>query len=90
MDHWHVILDGYGDLEKYSGDVITKDGEVIGTWTADAEDHCSFTPLGEAEAIIWNPFLGLFCREVAEWHKEREAMRELERTHKPKQTGDET
>ncbi len=69
MDHWYVTLNGYGETGRDSGDVYTKDGEVIGTWSADAEDHCSFTPLGETESIIWEPFLGLFCKEVAEWHK---------------------
>lgn len=75
MDHWHVILDGYGDNDREAGDVITKDGEVIGTWSADAEDHCSFTPLGQTDPIIWNPFLGPFCRAVADWHEEMEARR---------------
>lgn len=74
MDHWLIILDGYGDRGRESGDVVTNDGEVIGTWTADAEDHCSFTPLGAAEPIIWQPFLGLFCRDVADWHAKKEAV----------------
>ena len=84
MDHWNVTLDGYGERERDSGDVITKDGEIIGTWSADAEDHCSFTPRGQTEPIIWNPFLGLFCKSVAEWHEEQEAQRKVE---KPPQRG---
>lgn len=78
MKHWKVILDGYGDRGKDSGYVCTQDGEVIGEWSADAEDHCSFTPLGRAEPIIWNPFLGLFCQDVFDWHAAKIAGREAE------------
>ncbi|GAB1480034.1 hypothetical protein MASR2M74_26050 [Paracoccaceae bacterium] len=73
MKHSKVILDGYGDRGKESGDVYTQDGEVIGAWSADAEGHCSFIPLGQAEPIIWNPFLGLFCRDVFDWHEAKAA-----------------
>jgi hypothetical protein len=81
MDYWHVTLDGYDVPERESGDVITKDGEIIGTWSADAEDHCSFTPTGQTEPSIWNPFLGLFCKSVAAWYEEQEALRKVERPH---------
>ncbi len=73
MDHWLVTLDGNGQTGRDSGDVYTKDGEVIGTWSSDAEGHCSFTPYGETEPVISEPFLGLFCKEVADWHKVKEA-----------------
>jgi hypothetical protein len=76
MDHWKIILDGYREPGRDGGDVYTRDGEVIGTWSADPEDHCSFTPLGETQSIIWEPFLGLFCKEVAAWYEAREAERE--------------
>lgn len=75
MDHYHVYMDGYGDRERDSGDVITKDGEVIGTWVLDPEDHPGFIPLGETEEVIWSPWIGEFCRLVKEWHEEREAAR---------------
>ena len=73
MDHYHVIMDGYGSSD--SGDVITKAGEVIGTWVLDPEDHPSFIPLGETEHVIWVPWVGQFCKLVKEWHEEREAQK---------------
>lgn len=72
-DHWHVTLDGYGDGD--TGDVVTKHGEVIGTWVLDPEDHPGFIPLGETEQIIWSPWIGEFCKLVKEWHEEQEARR---------------
>lgn len=75
MDHWHVTLDGYGERDRISGDIITKFGEIISIWSADAEDHCSFTPSGETAPIIWEPFLGIFCKRIAEWHEKREAQK---------------
>lgn len=70
MEHWKIILDGWGEGD--TGDVVTKDGEVIGTWTADENDHCSFTPDGADEPIYHNVFLGLFCAWIAEWHQKQD------------------
>ena len=67
MEHWKVMLEGY--RERDSGDVITKDGEIIGTWASDENDFCSFTPNGEQEPIFMHPMLGPFCTLVAEWHE---------------------
>lgn len=74
-DHWHVSLDGYGDREKFSGDVISKDGEVLGTWVLDPEGHPGFIPLGETEEVISSFWIGEFCKLIKEWHEEREAAR---------------
>jgi len=70
MEHWKVILEGHGECE--SGCVITRDGEVIGTWAVDENDFCSFTPNGEQKPIFLDPMLGPFCTRVAEWHEGRE------------------
>lgn len=67
MQHWKITL--YGHQEFDTGDVVTKDGEIIGTWSCDENDFYSFTPNGKAEPIFENPFLGLFCSQVAEWHE---------------------
>lgn len=67
MQHWKVTLFGYGEFDF--GDVVTKDGEVIGTWSSDENDFHSFTPNGKEEPIFVSPFLGPFCSWVAEWHE---------------------
>ena len=67
MATWKITLAGYGDT--YTGDVITDDGEVIGTWASDENDHCSFTPSGEQEPVLYNPFVGQLCKQIAYWHE---------------------
>ena len=52
-----------------SGDVVTKDGEVLGTWRADENGHASFLPTGEDEALFFDVFLGNLARRIAEWHE---------------------
>lgn len=65
-NHWRVLLDGYGEHE--TGDVITKDGEIIGTWSLVDDVFCTFTPNGAEEHIFFEPHLGLLCSRIAEWH----------------------
>lgn len=72
QDHFHVLIDGYGEDGKEEGDVITQDGEVIGTWSIDLNDFLYFTPNGQAEHIIGGPFFGIVCKEIREWHEEQE------------------
>ncbi|MDO5622731.1 MAG: hypothetical protein Q4G24_14845 [Paracoccus sp. (in: a-proteobacteria)] len=73
MQHWKVILEHYGERDR--GDVVTKDGEVIGTWSADENDFCSFTPYGEQQPIFVNPFPGLLCDQIVEWHEAQRQIR---------------
>ena len=66
MDHWHVTLEGF---PSDGGDVISKDGEVIGTYTCDDNDCCEFIPDGADAPVITSMMIGPFCREIAEWHE---------------------
>lgn len=51
------------------GAVMTKDGEYLGTWDADETDAIyEFTPDGANEPLLCDPFMGLLCRNIAEWH----------------------
>lgn len=50
------------------GSVITRDGEYIGTWEMDENDHPSFTPLGETEVLFFEMWVGLLCQKIADWH----------------------
>lgn len=71
MDHFHVILEGF---PADGGDVISKDGEVIGTYTCDDNDYCEFRPNGSEVAIISGYHVGIFCSDIAEWHQKQESM----------------
>lgn len=68
--YWSVVLEGYGPGVE-NGDVITHDGEIIGQWQLEAEDHFQFIPDGEVEVAIWSAWLGEFCEAVAGWHEVR-------------------
>ena len=66
MDHYHVFLEGF---PADSGHVVTKDGEIIGTYTCDDNDYCEFTPTGAHEPVAYGSHIGPFCEDVAKWHE---------------------
>jgi len=70
--HWKVLLEGHG--ERDTGDVITKDGEIIGTWSLVDDVFYTFTPDGAEEHIFFDPFLGRMCSDIAQWHEGREPV----------------
>jgi hypothetical protein len=70
LDHFHVTLEGF---PADGGDVISNDGEVIGTYTCDDSDHCEFTPNGSDGPTISGYHVGPFCSDIAEWHRKRES-----------------
>lgn len=51
------------------GSVITRDGEYIGTWQMDENEHPSFYPTGASEAKFFSVFVGSLCRTIADWHE---------------------
>jgi hypothetical protein len=51
------------------GSVVTKDGEYIGTWTMDENEHPSFTPDGASKPMFYDNWVGLLCRKIMEWHE---------------------
>lgn len=57
-------------LEDFS--VVTQDGEYLGTWELDAEDHPSFTPDGQSQTLLWSPWVGLLCEKIAEWYQSKQ------------------
>lgn len=58
--HWNILLDS-------SGDVITRDGEIIGTWSTDDSDaFYEYTHNGASEPLFGSPFKGLLCKYI--WH----------------------
>jgi hypothetical protein len=65
-EHWKVILDGHPTRE--TGHVITRDGEIIGTWTLIDDVFYAFTPEGSQDQLFFSPHLGLLCSDIEEWH----------------------
>ncbi len=52
------------------GSVVTRDGELIGTWAMDQYDTPSFTPDGEEAILFEAPLIGLLCIRIRKWHEE--------------------
>ena len=53
------------------GSVVTQDGEYLGTYELDENDHPSFIPDGETEVLFFDVFIGLLCERIAAWHEGR-------------------
>lgn len=51
------------------GSVVTRDGEYLGNWEMDENDHPSFTPDGETEVLFFEMWIGLLCQKIADWHE---------------------
>lgn len=68
---YEINFIGWEDKGVHSGDVITRDGEYLGTWKIDENDHPSFVPDGETEELFFNPFLGLLIDKIRKWHIQR-------------------
>ncbi|WP_375186153.1 hypothetical protein [Pseudooceanicola sp.] len=47
-------MTGYHN-QAFQGDVLLVDGEVIGSWKADEEEWCYFTPVGASKHAIEAP-----------------------------------
>ncbi len=62
-----IILTQYftNDCE---GDVLTVDGEVLGTWHADEEEWCTLTLTGKAEHELGAPSPWMLHDSIIEWH----------------------
>lgn len=70
-EHWKVFLDGMGESD--TGDVITTaDGEIIGSWSLVDDVFYTFTPNGAQNHLYFEPFLGIMCMKIADWHESRE------------------
>ena len=52
------------------GSVITEDGEYIGSWELDENGFAYFTPDGSSEVMLTDPFVGLLCKQIEDWHYE--------------------
>lgn len=51
------------------GSVVTKYGEVIGSWSMDQDEFPSFTPNGAASPSIQHVWVGLLCNRIADWYE---------------------
>lgn len=64
--HWQVIL--LEAREADTGDVITRDGEFLGTWDLVEGVFWSFTPDGADNSLCFEPRLGAFCYLIEAWN----------------------
>jgi hypothetical protein len=50
------------------GSVVTQQGEYLGTWDTDENDHPFFTPDGESEVLLFDVFIPMLCDRIEAWH----------------------
>ena len=53
------------------GSVVTRDGELIGTWGLDQYEFASFVPDGEDICLFEAPLVGLLCMSIREWYESK-------------------
>jgi len=51
------------------GSVITKDGEYIGKWEMDENEHPSFFPTGASKPLFYDAWVRMLCEKIREWHE---------------------
>jgi hypothetical protein len=56
---------------REDGSVVTEDGEYLGTWQTDENDHPSFTPDGDSVALIFDVSIPALCDRIEEWLESR-------------------
>jgi len=65
-----INLLGYPD--QSGGEVVTRDGEVLGHWRLSGDESLKlveFIPLGASEALFRDHFIGLLCESISDWHE---------------------
>lgn len=63
-----------GAYEEEDGDVATKDGEIIGTWTLVHGALYNFTPTDGDKPIFTDPFVWSLCNRIGEWLEAQEHL----------------
>ena len=65
-----INLVGYP--EQSDGDVVTRDGEVLGRWRMSGDEALEiveFIPDGAKEVLFQDHFLDVLCSNIRDWHK---------------------
>lgn len=56
--------------------VVTRDGEIIGTWDTDWTDaFYQFTPNGAAEPILMDPYRWKLCEQIEAWLADQDSKK---------------
>lgn len=51
------------------GSIVTDEGEYLGTWDTDENDHPRFYPDGQSEALPFDVSIPALCWKIEEWFK---------------------
>lgn len=74
---WQRVGVRYGSVLVYpinlcdDGSVMTRDGEIIGTWGMDQYDAPSFAANGETDPLFEAPLVGLLCMSIRDWYENK-------------------
>ena len=50
------------------GSVVTADGEILGSWQMDENEHPSFNADGDTEVTISGVGIGFLCFSISDWY----------------------
>jgi len=67
-----IILTSY-HAEQPRGDVLTDQGEVLGTWYMDEEEWCFFVADGHSEPSLEAPSPWLLHDRIADWYETKKS-----------------
>ena len=61
-------------LPCYGGDVVTQEGEYLGTWQADESDAIfEFTPHGADKPLLSDGFVKCLCDSIEQGHSQQKS-----------------
>lgn len=76
-DPYRFPINLLGYPEQLEGEVVTRDGEILGRWFTsgdEALEFVDFIPEGTDEVLLRDHRIGILCSSIRDWH---------ERTGKP-------
>ena len=71
-DPYRFPINLFGYPEKLEGEVITRDGEILGHRVTSGDEELEFIdfiPEGTDEVLLKDHRIGILCSEIREWHE---------------------
>lgn len=76
-DPYRYPINLVGYPEEAEGDVVTRDGEVLGRWRVSDDETLEvveFIPNGSDGVLFEEHSIGLLCAAIRDWHEGRESQ----------------
>lgn len=73
-DPYRFPINLLGYPEKPEGEVVTRDGEILGRWRMSGDkalEFVNFIPEGTDEVLLRDHRIGILCSDIRSWHEEK-------------------